>query len=115
MRSLLRLVLLALAFAVATIALGWWAVPLVAVAWALVRRGESASGSAALAAAVGWAGLLAWIAIRGPLADLGRQLGGIFGVPGAVLPIVTLLYAALLAWSAASLASIAVARRSRAR
>jgi hypothetical protein len=115
MRTLARLLLLALAFALATIALGWWAVPLVAAAWALVRRGEPASASAAAGAAIGWAALLAWIALRGPLVPLASQLGGVMGIPAVVLPAVTLFYPAVLAWSAAYLTSVAVARRSVAR
>ena len=113
MRSLGSLVLLAAAFAIATVVLGWWAVPVVAAAWGLVRRGLPRSGAlAAAGAALGWAALLAWTALRGPLGTLAGQLAGIFGVPAAVLPVVALVFAALLAWSAAHLTGALVAGRS---
>ena len=112
MRSVAALVLLAAAFAIATAVLGWWAVPVVAAAWALVRRGLPRSGAlAAAGAALGWAALLAWAALRGPVGTLAGQLAGVFGVPAAALPLVALVFAALLAWSAAHLTSALVAGR----
>jgi hypothetical protein len=38
MKNLVRFVLLAELFAVATYAFGWWTVPLIAALWAIVSR-----------------------------------------------------------------------------
>jgi hypothetical protein len=108
--------MLAAACAIATVVLGWWSVPVVAVAWALVRRGApSTSSLAAVAAALAWGALLASVAARGPFGTLATQLAGVMALPTVVLPLVTLIFPALLAWSAAQLTSALVARRSVAR
>lgn len=89
---------------------GWWGVPLVGVAAGVVARGTRRVGVwTALGAALGWLVLLAADAAIGPaaLARLTSDLGGVFRVPGVVLVLVTLLFAALLAWSAAVLARAA--------
>jgi hypothetical protein len=113
MRSFLAVLLLAAAFAIATVVLGWWSVPIVAAAGAVVRRGIPRTvWMAALAAALAWAALLAWLAARGPLGVLATQLAGVMTLPAVVLPLVTVIFPALLAWSAAQLTSVAVARRS---
>jgi hypothetical protein len=106
MRAAVRVVLLTAAFALVTRALGWWSVPLVAAAWALMDRGAPrAPWDAALAAALAWALFLAWLAVEGPLGYLLHLTAEIFPLPAAALLAITLLYAASLAWSAATLAS----------
>jgi hypothetical protein len=42
---------------------------------------------------------------------LGAKLGGVLRVPAAVLLLVTLLFPAMLAWSAATFAAVAVGKR----
>ena len=99
-RLLAGTALLTLALAAGTWLLGWWAVPVLAAAWGWSRGGP---GVAALAAAFGWGGLLLTL----PLDSLGRLLArlvGVFHLPGALLVLLALSYAALLAWSAAWLA-----------
>lgn len=101
MTAALRIALLALAFALATRVAGWWSVPIVAAAWGAMARGRAAAArEAALATAAGWALLLAWQATRGPLGALAARLAGVLGVPAPALVLVTLLWGALLAWSA---------------
>jgi len=96
--------MLVAAFALATF-FGWWGVPVLAAAWGWVARSQRAAPrEAALAAALGWAALLVWDALRGPLAALASRLGATMQVPPAALILVTLLLAAALAWSAATLA-----------
>lgn len=103
MRRVIMLVLLAEAFAVATFGLGWWTVPLVAAAWAGFSTDEHRARIAALCAMGGWATLLALDFARGPVATMGTQLGGVMGLPPVVLYMLTLIFPALLAWSAATL------------
>ena len=70
-----------------------------------------ASRSAALAGVLAWGGVLIAATLRGDnIAGLGRTLGGAMGVPSLVLLVVTLLYPAILAASAAWLASLAARR-----
>lgn len=103
--------MLATALALATWLAGWWGVPLVAAAWGLMsRRRTDAAREAALAAILAWAILLAAQAARGPLGDLAARLGSAMRAPAPILMLVTVLFAALLAWSAATVArSIALA------
>jgi hypothetical protein len=110
-RATLRIAILALAFALATLALGWWGVPIVGGIWGFLgRTHQRPAGTAAIAAAAGWGGLLLWAAAEGPVARLAAKLGATMLLPGAALMIVTLLFAALLAWSAAAVVG-GVARR----
>jgi hypothetical protein len=98
MRILLRITLLGAAFALATVALGWIAVPAIGLLWGLVARGTRrpalTAGAAALAA---WAVLLAWTAVVGRLWALLDRLVGLFHVPGFGILIVTLALAGALA------------------
>ena len=99
---MVKFVLVAEAFAVATYALGWWAVPLVALVCGLVIRPE---GSPVLfptvGASAGWLTLLLIDAARGPLGEVATRFGGVVGFPPVALVVITLLFPALLAWSAA--------------
>ena len=105
MRGLARVLLLALALAVGTWTLGWWAVPVIGAAWGVLQRGLPRRGrEAALAAALGWGGLLAVDAIGGALGRVAGVLGGIFPAPGAALIALTLVFAAALAGLAAYVA-----------
>ena len=87
---------------VGTWTLGWWAVPAIGAAWGLLQRGVPRRGrQAAIAAALAWAALLAADAGAGALPRVADVLGGVFGVPGALLLLVTLAFAAALAGLAA--------------
>ncbi|MEO8194369.1 MAG: hypothetical protein ABI681_11020 [Gemmatimonadales bacterium] len=103
MRAFIRIVLLSEAFAVATFGLGWWAVPIVAAAWALISSTSNAPRLAAICAAAGWATLLLLDVARGPVSAMGEKLGGVMNLPAAALYLLTLLFPASLAWSAATL------------
>ena len=68
---------------------------------------QRAARRAALAGVVAWGGLLLAALARGDaVAGLGVTLGAAMGLPGWVLPIVTLVYPAVLAASAAWLAHL---------
>jgi len=103
MWSLLRLSLLGTAFALATVALGWMAVPAVAILWGFIasatRRPALAAGAAALFA---WAILLTWTAFVGRLSALIERMAGIFRVPGGFIVLATLVLAGVLAMLGAS-------------
>lgn len=97
------MVLLTEAFGVATFALGWWGVPLLSLAWGLVadrRTRPVLSGTVSAVAA--WVALLLLDAARGPLGEVAARLGGVIGISPIILVGITLLFPALLAWSAAS-------------
>ena len=84
--------------------MGWWGVPLAALilgvmGWA--RRGIAWMTS--LAAIVAWAALLLLDVTSGRFGALATAIAGVLRVPSAVVVVVTLLFAALLAWSAAAL------------
>jgi hypothetical protein len=113
-RSALRVVLLALAFAIATLVLGWWTVPVIGAAWGLVDREDRAAAMIAASAAVlGWGALLLWDASYAAFGTLARRMGGVFSAPAAVVVIATLLLAAALAWGAAVLGGAAWPRPQR--
>jgi hypothetical protein len=113
MKNLIRFVLLAELFAVATYAFGWWTVPLIAALWAIVSRDSNRALAAGLCAAGGWASLLLLDAAKGPVGAMASRLGGVMGVPAFALLIVTLIFPALLAWCAAALVSGLLRPRSR--
>ena len=70
-----------------------------------------AARRAALAGVIAWGGVLLTATLRGDnIAGLSRTLGGAMGVPSWLLLLVTLLYPAILAASAAWLASLAARR-----
>ena len=105
-RRVLRIILLAAAFVVATLAVGWWGVPIVAVAWGIIDRGARGSGVMSGAAAMlAWAALLGWFALRAPIGRLAETLGGVMGAPGPALVALTLIFPAALAWAAARTAA----------
>lgn len=91
----------ALGVAMLTWLLGWWGVVIAAlVAGALLQR-RGAAWLVALAAVVAWGALLAANALGGRFSALAASIGGVLRVPAAMLMVVTLLFGALLAWSAA--------------
>lgn len=96
------IVIAATVFALSTVLVGWWAIPAMTVLLLLVRP-SAAARDLALAAALGWAGLLLWRANTGPLAVVVDRLALIFNVPGWALELTTLLVPTLLAWSTATL------------
>ena len=103
LEKFVRVVLLAEAFAVATFGLGWWTVPIIAALYALASTNPKRARTAGLCALGGWATLLLLDAAKGPVGTMATRLGGVMGLPGVVLLLLTLIFPALLAWSAAAL------------
>lgn len=102
------LALLAVAAAVATLTwlLGWWGVVVAAlIAGVVLWRRPGAAWLVALAAMVGWGALIVVDSLGGRLSTLTGSIAGAMRVPVVALLVVTLLFGALLAWSAAVLGS----------
>jgi len=119
MRALVLLLALVAAFAAGTWWLGWWAVPALALAYGLWRAGTATPRSTrtpgasgvGLAAGLAWGALLASAATAAPIAALAGRLAALMAQPAPALYAATLIFPALLAWSAASLGESVRARR----
>ena len=113
MTWLIRMLLLAGAFAAATLAVGWWGVTVVAASWGVIARGRRASAlESGLAAPCAWGALLGVDAARGPVAGLAAIVGSILQVRSVSVYVVTLAFPALLALTSAIVArSLALLRR----
>lgn len=102
--SLVRCALVAATAVVGTILFGWWTIPMVGAASGLMpgsfgpRVLEAGAG-----AGLAWTALLAWTAVQGPAVELSTKVGAIFGLPGPALLGIAVLFAVLLAGSAAAL------------
>ena len=108
MRRLAQILTLSVAFALATLVLGWWIVPALAFAWGVLARSDIKPGkAAALAAGLGWAWLLMWTAVTGPAGELARRAAGVLAIPTVVFVAVTMLFPMMLAWSAGVVGAVA--------
>lgn len=92
--------------AVATAGLGWWTIPMIAAVWGAIQPGGAARWMAGLAAALSWGTLLAVSAARGPIWELSERVGGVLGLPGFALVLLTLIFPTLLAVSGAELGAV---------
>ena len=114
---MLFVLFIAAAVAALTWTVGWWGVVLTALvvgAWCHADRG--AAIRTALSALLAWGGLLIADVVGGSFPAVSRTLGAVMHLPGALLIVVTLLFAALLAWSSARVGAVVahlVAARSR--
>jgi hypothetical protein len=99
----------AAAIAALTWLVGWWGVLVAALVIGYVFRAEGGGGwRIAVAAAIAWAGLLAIDVVSGPVGLLADRLGGVMRVPPVVLVVVTMLFPAMIAWSAATVVATAL-------
>jgi hypothetical protein len=99
----------AAAMAALTWLLGWWGVLVAALVIGFVFRAEGGGGwRIAVAAAVAWAALLAIDAASGPVGLVGATLAGVTRVPAVVLVAATVLFPAMLAWSAGTVVAAAL-------
>ena len=98
------LTIVAAILAAATWVAGWWGVPLIAaVVGALLCTRRGIAGLTALAAVIAWSVLILVDGASGRFGALAGLVGGTLQLPAGALLTVTLLFAALLAWSAAAL------------
>lgn len=93
-----RLAVLATAFTLATIFVGWWAVAAVGVLWGGAAGGEVryAGRLAGLAAGIGWLALVAGGAPLRETVTLATTVGHLLSVPGLMLATATLGLGAVL-------------------
>ena len=97
--------IVALVIACVTWFVGWWGVAVVAlVAGAIYRREGGRPWRVALGASGGWAVLLLIDAIGGRFGHVATTVAGAMSLPAAALLLVTLLFPALIGWSAATVA-----------
>lgn len=105
MVRILQFLIATAVFALSTVVLGWWAVPVMTVVLVFVRPSATAL-DLSLAAGLSWATILFWRASTGPLSVVVDRLALIFSVPGWVLELATVLVPSLLAWSTATLVAL---------
>jgi hypothetical protein len=103
--SLARLGLIVTAVMLATIALGWFGPLFVAVVLAALDRRPSVPREAGVGAAVAWLLIIGFTVFVGGTQPVG-QLGAALQMPAFVLPLVSVLFAAGLAWSAGTLVAM---------
>lgn len=104
MSKTLCIVLVAGVAAIATWLIGWLAVPLAAFVAGLALCRPVLVG---VGCALAWAALMAMNAAAGEIGRLSEVLAGIMGIPAIGLFTATLLFPALLGWSAASIGNAA--------
>ncbi|MGD2134847.1 MAG: hypothetical protein PVF27_01755 [Gemmatimonadales bacterium] len=117
MRTALRVAMLALAFALGTWVVGWWAVPVLGLVWgAIASRASHPSRTAGASATLGWAMLLLWLGTQGPVWYVAQRVGPVLALPGWLFLGLTLIFPGVMALAAAAVAGeiAAMVRRSRA-
>jgi len=105
MSWLIRFLALTLVLLCGTWWAGWWCVPVAAAAfgaWSAHQR--SAVLTATLASACAWGALLAYDATVGPVGRLLAIFGQMLRMPGGMIAVLTIAFAALLGASASALA-----------
>lgn len=101
-RKLLQTVMLAVAVALATALLGWWAVPLLGLVWGVAADpADHPALEYSLASGLGWVSLLIWTASQGPIGAVAERTAGVMGVRSQLLYAITFLFPVALGWSAA--------------
>lgn len=104
-------VAVALVVAALTWIVSWWTIPIVAVLAAVVwRRRGDAVRQIMWGAVAGWGALLLVDSLHGRSWALARAVGGILYLPAPLFFLLTLAFAAGLAWSAAVVARAAMNR-----
>ncbi len=96
----LRIGLLTMGIMATTLALPWWSVAVAGFlfGWLVPAVRAWQAGAAGL---IAWSVLLLVASVEGPVGVLAGRLGGLFHLPGAVLLLVTVLFAAALGWGGA--------------
>ncbi|MDH5644334.1 MAG: hypothetical protein OEY63_09050 [Gemmatimonadota bacterium] len=105
-RSVLQVLILSVAFALTTAAIGWLAVPALAMVWGFIARLDERPGMVApLGAGLGWTLLLVWTAIVGEAGELLHVTAGVMGLPSPVFVVLTIAFPMITAWGAAVVGS----------
>lgn len=100
----MRITLFGALTAAGTVAGGWWSVPILAALWVRVLPSDrNAVGTTMFGAALGWLFLLGLLAFQGPVPAVAVMCSAVLGLPRWGFPLVTLLFPAALAGTAALL------------
>ncbi len=112
LRLLMRVALLAAAFALGTVAVGWVAVPVIAMIWGAWGGGsdERPAVTPAAGAAIAWIVLMLVTEADGSVAAVAAAVGRVIGVHGSVIVAVTIFFAS--AWAGSGALSVKVISRS---
>lgn len=95
---------LLVALILGTYAFDWLAVPVIAAAFAWIRRGDATVPLlSSVAGAASWMALLGWQSTAGSVGEVARVVGEAMQVGGGPLLILTIAFPALLAGAAAGL------------
>ena len=105
MSSLARLALIVAAVILATIALGWVGPLFVALVLGALDGRPSVPREAGIGAAVAWLLIIVFTVVVGGTRPVG-MLGSALQMPALVLPLVSVLFAAGLAWSTATIVAV---------
>jgi len=90
--------------AVGTAAAGWWSIPILAAVWVRVLPAQRAAvATTVFGSATGWLMLLGMTAYQGPVPAVAAMCSAILGLPHWGFLLVTLLFPAALAGTAAFL------------
>ena len=106
MKAALGIVMLSAAFALGTMAVGWWAVPVIGGAWGFAAAPDKKPARVAAASAlIGWTVLYAFTATQGPALAVAAAVGTIMQLGTAGFFALLLLFPVALAASAAGVTS----------
>ena len=111
--SLIKVLVVAVAMAAGTWFVGWYMVPCIAAVYAVLVRNRSASVQAMIGAVLAWGALLARVSVKPAFTTLLARLGVLFGMQGAIVVVLALVFAAALAWAAARVVSGLLVRAPR--
>ena len=104
-------VLFTVAYAMASLAFGWWAVFVVGAVWAsIVRASDRPARLAAVGATVGFVGLLAFTGADGPVGQLAGVFGTVLPLPMMLLYILAVIAGGALSAGGALLVGVIRAR-----
>ncbi len=96
-RYAVAVVLFTVAYAMASLAFGWWTVFVVGAVWAsIVRASDRPALVAAAAAAIGFVGLLSLTGADGPVGQLAGVFGTVLPLPTTVLYVPAVIAAGAL-------------------
>jgi hypothetical protein len=104
MKRGIRIALFGAITAVGTAAAGWWIVPILAALWVRVLPSDRGAVTTTMfGAAAGWLMLVGVVALQGPVPAVAAMCSAVLGLPRWGFPLVTLLFPATLAGTAAVL------------
>ena len=106
--ALTRLTVIVVVMLVATMLLGWIGPVAVAVGMAAVQDKPTLPAETGIGAALAWAGIIGFTILLGGVRSV-AMLGAALQMPAFILPLASVLFVAVLTWSAATL--VATLRR----